>query len=175
MNRDELIHIIRASAAITGETSFVIIGSQSILGSHEDLPDPLVVSMEADIYPKRNPEKAIAIDGAIGEGSMFQDSFGVYAHGVGPETAKCPSGWESRLVPLELEVDGQLVTAECLDPNDLVLAKCVAGRERDREFAKCALDEGVVDLKVMLSRVGDLPVAQTEIERVRAMLGSFQA
>ena len=32
MNRDELEHLIRASATITNEYEFVIVGSQSILG-----------------------------------------------------------------------------------------------------------------------------------------------
>ena len=44
------------------------------------------------------PERAILIDGAIGEGSYFHEQFGYYAQGVGPETAVLPEGWESRLV-----------------------------------------------------------------------------
>ncbi|MBI4897596.1 MAG: hypothetical protein HY827_04425 [Actinobacteria bacterium] len=70
MNRDQLIHIVRASARITNETRFIVVGSQSILATRAELPDPLVFSMEADIYPRESPEKAIEIDGAIGEGSI---------------------------------------------------------------------------------------------------------
>jgi hypothetical protein len=49
MTREELEHIIRASAAVTGQYEFVIVGSQSILGP---VPNPnavFTVSMEADI------------------------------------------------------------------------------------------------------------------------------
>ena len=51
MNRQELEHIVRAAAGITGETEFIVIGSQSILGKFPDAPRTLRQSMEADIYP----------------------------------------------------------------------------------------------------------------------------
>jgi hypothetical protein len=49
--------------------------------------------MEVDIYPRYAPEVAIQIDGSLGDGSPFHNSFGYYAHGVGPLTAKArPAG-----------------------------------------------------------------------------------
>lgn len=173
MNREQLIHIVRASAEITNETRFVIVGSQSLLASHDDLPDPLVFSMEADIYPRDDPEMAIKIDGGIGEGSMFQDTFGYYAHGVGPETAKCPTGWEDRLVPLALREGDREIRADCLEPHDLVLSKCVAGRERDWEFARCAVEAKLVDIQILRSRVNDLPVCAVDRARVSRMLAAI--
>lgn len=173
MNRDQLIHIVRASADITNETRFVIIGSQSILATSEELPAPLVYSMEADIYPRDNPEKAVDIDSNIGEGSRFQDTFGFYAHGVGPETAKCPAGWEGRLIPLSLKDGDREIVAECLEPHDLVLSKCVAGRDRDWEFAQCAVEAKLVEMEELLARVDELPVAPNDRERVRRMLNGI--
>ncbi len=38
MNRAELEHILRACKGTTGETEFIVIGSQSILGKHPDAP-----------------------------------------------------------------------------------------------------------------------------------------
>src|SRR5437763_1098071 len=38
MKRVDLEHILRASKGTTGETEFVIIGSQAILGRHPDAP-----------------------------------------------------------------------------------------------------------------------------------------
>jgi hypothetical protein len=84
MTRDELEHIIRASGEITGEYEFMIVGSQSMLGSVPNPEAVFMVSMEADIYPFRAPELADEIDGAIGEGSQFHERFGYYAQGVGP-------------------------------------------------------------------------------------------
>lgn len=171
MNRDELIHVVRASADITKETRFIVVGSQAILGTREDLPEEMVFSMEADLYPADAPSKAIQVDGGIGEGSIFQETFGYYAHGVGPETAKCPAGWEDRLVKLELEtLSGQEVTAECLEAHDLVLSKCAAGRDRDWEFAKAAIREGIVELDILNARADELPIGDEQIERVKAML-----
>lgn len=65
MKRQELEHIVRVAAAITGETEFIIIGSQSILGKFPDAPRSLRQSMEADIYPKARPELAELISGSI--------------------------------------------------------------------------------------------------------------
>ena len=47
--------------------------------------------------------------------------------------------------------------ALCLEPHDLVLAKCVAGRERDWEFAQVMLRHALVDLTELLARIPALP------------------
>ncbi|MBN8510744.1 MAG: hypothetical protein J0L57_19295 [Burkholderiales bacterium] len=87
MTRDELEHVIRASADITGQYEFVIVGSQSILGAFPNPEAVFTASAEADIYPLRAPELADKIEGAIGEGSNFHETYGYYAQGVGPDTA----------------------------------------------------------------------------------------
>ena len=97
MTREELEHIIRASGDITDQYEFVIVGSQSILGAVPRPEDVFTVSMEADIYPLQAPELADRIDGAIGEGSQFHETYGYYAQGVGPETACVPAGWMQRV------------------------------------------------------------------------------
>lgn len=79
MTREELEHIIRASGDITDQYEFVIVGSQSILGAVPRPEDVFTVSMEADIYPLRAPELADRIDGTIGEGSQFHETYGYYA------------------------------------------------------------------------------------------------
>jgi hypothetical protein len=55
-------------------------------------------SLEVDICPLRDPRGVDLIDGALADGSQFHVAFGYYAHGVGPETAKAPAGWQERLV-----------------------------------------------------------------------------
>jgi hypothetical protein len=76
MQRAQLEHIIRAAAAITGTHEFVIIGSQAILGAFPDAPAELLISIEADLFTLRNPADADLIDGSIGEGSPFHQTFG---------------------------------------------------------------------------------------------------
>ena len=158
MRRRDLEHVIRASADIADDEEIVVVGSQAILGSHPDAPAGMLRSIEADVYPRSHPERADVIDGAIGEGSPFHDTFGYYAHGVGPETAKAPQGWEERLVVVRN--DGTRGAAGlCLEPHDLVLAKLAAGREKDWGFAREALEAGIVDRAVLLVRLDGLPVA----------------
>ncbi len=103
MRRSELEHIIRASGDVAQDDEIVIIGSQSILGQFPNAPMRLLVSMEADVYPKHKPELADKVDSAIGEGSTFHELHGYYAQGVGPETAVLPSGWKDRLVVIKNE------------------------------------------------------------------------
>jgi len=98
MQRAQLEHIIRAATAITGAQEFVVVGSQAILGTFPEPPAELLVSIEADLFTLRNPADADLIDGSIGEGSPFHQTFGYYAHGVGLETAVLPAGWRERLV-----------------------------------------------------------------------------
>ena len=49
MKRDELAHVLRASAAISNETSFVLVGSQAVLLLLEQPPADLLVSTEIDL------------------------------------------------------------------------------------------------------------------------------
>jgi hypothetical protein len=176
VKRDELEHIIRAAARITGGDEIVVIGSQAILGQYPDAPASLLRSLEADVYPRSHPDRAEEIDGAIGDGSQFHATFGYYAHGVGPETAKAPAGWEGRLVRVTVElVRGGTATGWCLEAHDLVLAKCVAGRDRDWDFAKDALGAGVVHLDELGRRIRDLPIARDGQKRIAGLLQGFAA
>lgn len=94
MTREELEHIIRASADITNQYDFIIVGSQSILGPVPHPHEVFTVSMEADIYPKDAPALAEKIDGAIGEGSQFHETHGYYAgaHKVQNENTRGRAG-----------------------------------------------------------------------------------
>ena len=133
MLRSELEHVIRASGAIASDNEIVVVGTQAILGQFPDAPVKLIVSMEADIYPKNKPELADKIDGAIGEGSSFHAEFGYYAQGVGPETSVLPREWDRRLVSVSPEnTDG--TTGLCLEVHDLAISKYVAGRRKDLAF-----------------------------------------
>jgi hypothetical protein len=169
VRREELEHIIRAAADVAGDNELVIIGSQAILGQFPDAPESMLVSREADIYPKNHPERADEIDGSLGDGSYFDSSFGYYAHAVGPETAKAPTGWADRLVPVQSENTGNAI-GWCLEAHDLVLSKCAAGRERDWDFAREALRHALVNLEDLQHRAADLPLPVSEIERIQRML-----
>lgn len=173
MNRSQFEHVISAAADVSGEREIVVIGSQAILGTVEEPPEAMLVSMEADVYPLHSPEKASEIEGSLGDGSPFQGVYGYFAHGVGPETAKAPAGWQSRLVRVEIPPRAgrdRGAVALCLEVHDLVLAKCVAGRERDWEFARDAVAANLVEVDRLLGLVDDLPIPESDREHIRAML-----
>jgi len=152
MTRDELEHIIRASADITQQYEFIIVGSQSILGALPAAPEEFRASREADIYPLQQPELAEEIDGAIGEGSQFHDTYGYYAQGVGPETAVLPYDWMTRVHRVQGHgTDGKL--GYCLDLADLLLSKAVAGRDKDREFCIAMFVHSLVTLEQVLELI----------------------
>ncbi len=173
MRREHFDHLIAAAAQVSGEKEIVVIGSQAILGTVDEPPESMALSMEADIYPRHDPAKAEEIDASLGDGSPFHGTHGYYAHGVGPETARAPTGWRDRLVRVEIppRVRQQAgIVALCLEPCDLVLAKCAAGRDRDWEFARDALQAGLVDLDELIGRIDDLPIDRTDREHVRQMI-----
>jgi hypothetical protein len=173
VRRDEFEHVVAAAAAVSGEREIVVIGSQAILGSVAEPPAAMLFSLEADVYPLNAPDKADEIDGSLGDGSPFHDLYGYYAHGVGPETAVAPVGWEQRLVRVEIPARvGQApdVVALCLEVHDLVLAKCAAGRARDWDFAAEALVADIVQIEELFHRVDDLPEPPADRGQVRKML-----
>ncbi len=92
MKRHELEHIIRAASEITRERDIVVVGSQAVLGQFPHAPDALLTSIEAEVFPRNRPELSLEIDGAIGERSLFHETYGYYAHGVDETTATLPSG-----------------------------------------------------------------------------------
>lgn len=169
MRRIDLEHIIRASADITDQYEFVIVGSQSMLGTFPYPEDVFTVSAEADIYPLRAPELAEKIEGAIGEGSAFHETYGYYAQGVGPETAVLPEGWIERVhrVP-NANTNGRV--GYCLDVLDLFMAKAWAGRDKDRDFCMALVAYRYVDVEHAVAQVAHMPLAADGRRLLRARI-----
>lgn len=143
MKRADLEHILRACSGVTGETEFIVIGSQAVLGRHPDAPRVLRQSMEADIYPRRQPDLAAQIEGSLGRYSPFDLTFGYHADGVSPTTAVLPADWETRLVKVCNENTGGAV-GWCLDPHDLAYSKLAARREKDLAFVAALLQHRMI-------------------------------
>lgn len=169
MKREQLEHILRAAAGITGHDRFVVIGSQAILGTHPDAPAELLYSAEADLFTLRSPDDAQVIDGSIGELSPFHRTFGYYAHGVGVETAVLPDGWQDRLVPIRsAQTDG--ATGLCLEAHDLAVSKLVAGRSKDTDYVSALLRHRLVDPHTVRDRLGQTSLTPEARARCEARL-----
>jgi hypothetical protein len=152
LTRAQLEHVIRAACAIADDMEVVVIGSQAILGQYPDAPPELVQSMEADVYPVHHPEHSELIDGAMGELSMFHETFGYYADGVTESTATLPAGWRDRLVPIS-NANTRGTTGWCLDVHDLLIAKYVAGRDKDLRFTAAAVEHGLANAATLRERL----------------------
>jgi hypothetical protein len=169
MTREELEHIIRASGDVTGQYEFMIVGSQSILGP---VPNPeaiFTMSAEADIYPLNAPELADKIEGALGEGSRFHETFGYYAQGVGPETAVLPDGWLGRVHRVQNAATNDRV-GYCLDVVDLFMSKAAAARDKDRDFCRALLQHGHVKPALALELVAAMPLDEPQQRRLRTTI-----
>lgn len=169
MRRSEIEHLIRAACDIVGEDELIVIGSQAVLGQFPDAPAEVTLSREADVYPRRNPDAAERIDGAIGEDSSFDSMYGYYAHGVGPATAVLPTGWEGRLVPVRNE-NTRGCTGWCLEVHDIAASKLYAGREKDRRYVAALLRHGMIQTPELEKRIARMPLPEAEQEQIRQCL-----
>lgn len=169
MTREELEHIIRASADVTDQYEFIIVGSQSILGAIPNPNSVFTASAEADIYPLQAPELADKIDGAIGEGSQFHELHGYYAQGVGPDTAILPAGWLDRVHRVQnSNTNGRV--GYCLDLPDLFMSKAAAGRQKDREFCMAMLEHHYLVPNQALNLVHQMPLDEQQQRSLRATI-----
>jgi hypothetical protein len=160
MNREQLSHLLRAIADATGEKDILVIGSQAILGSHDEveLPPETTLSMEADLgfFDDLNDEKSDLVDGVVGELSRFHEAFGIYGHGVSVTTAVVSAGWRERLVLFANPATGA-ARGWCLEPHDLTVSKLVRGDPRDYQFADALMRAGYIDRDVLVDRLASTP------------------
>ncbi|MBC8184421.1 hypothetical protein H8E88_25275 [candidate division KSB1 bacterium] len=170
MNRNELEHIIRASGEIAEVKKVIVFGSQSILAQFPDVSKPiskfdnsnisiliqnreiLIRSIEADIMIPNSKEKTELVEGVMGELSLFHDTFGYYAQGVDLTTSKLPEGWEDRLVEICNE-NTNGISGMCLEIHDLMISKLYAGRKKDIEFFKAAVNSSLISMETLSKRL----------------------
>ncbi len=157
MTREQLEHLIRAAAVIADDDAIVVIGSQAILGQFPQAPEPMRRSVEADLFPLHHPERSDVIDGSIGELSPFHLTFGYYAQGVGEETARLPEGWKDRLIVVQNE-NTRGAKGLCLEIHDLLVAKTIAGREKDVDFLNEAARHHMAEPEVLLRRLETIEI-----------------
>jgi Nucleotidyltransferase of unknown function (DUF6036) len=177
MRRDQLEHLIRAAGQVLNEQEIIVIGSQAILASvPSGLPPEAVRSIEADILPVDDVDEAKAdeIDGSLGEGSMFQETHGIYAQGVGQHTARLPEGWQERLISIRNDNTGG-INGKCLEAHDICVSKLLAGRPKDLEFCRALISAGVVQRATLLNRLEQTDTTSIETERIVMLINSLAA
>lgn len=155
MKREQLEHILRAASQIAGDPDVLVLGSQSILGTYteNELPARAHASIEADVtfFDDYENDKSDVVDMHLGEDSQFHATFGYYAQGVNVEVATLPAGWENRVVVLRSPSTNG-ASGHCLESHDLVVAKLVAGRMKDYDFADALLHAKLIAPDTLVAR-----------------------
>lgn len=141
----------------------LVVGSQSILGSHSEdrLPTIVTMSVEFDMALLDDSESGLVadvLDGEFGEMSEFHRQHGWHIQGVSPKTAKLPLDWETRAVIVEVEGVGKSSVSMCLEPHDLCASKLARNEERDRRYVAALVHAGLVSARLVRARLDVIPL-----------------
>jgi hypothetical protein len=166
MHRPQLLHLILEIGERFGIHEFHVIGSAAILAVLPEPPEgPLTRTRDIDVIPPGSDEILInRISFVLGEASDFDAQYGYHAQGVAQSTAEfAPNDWLTRAIPVR--VSG--FTAWCMEPNDLVISKLGAGRPKDLEFARAAVDLGLVVKSALWNRLGSVSASAEVLDLIR--------
>jgi len=159
MTREQLEHAIRAACEVSEDSEIWIFGSQAILGEFPNAPEELRASVEVDVQPKNRSDKIDAIDGVLGELSLFHQTHGFYVHGLPiEEAATLPLGWEHRVTPVFDEILTNGKTGWCVETHDLAASKLAAYREKDRDFVRILLIKEMINTQTLIERISTLRI-----------------
>ena len=156
MKKSEFEFLLREAGALCREREFIVFGSQAVLGSMDKPPRALLVSHEADLYPRNHPAAAILIRPKLGFNSPFFKKHGYYADSVTPDLATFPDGWTDRLIPFSSQNTGG-VTAWCVEIHDITVSKLAAYRPKDIRYITALLRHKLIRVAVLRQRIDLVP------------------
>ncbi len=124
---------------------------------------------EVDLYPRHHAEQSGLLN-AIGRYSSFHNTHGFSVDPVGPETARLPTGWEERLIPVSTPNTNGAV-GWCLEVHDVAVSKLFAGRQKDHQFVQILLDHQLAERHTIQKRIRMVPnVEHSQIQSAEAAL-----
>jgi hypothetical protein len=158
MTKSELELLLRQAGAIAHDKHFFLFGSQSLRAICPRYPKDFPKTLEADLYPRHNPEAWALLRSKMGRNSLFFKKHGFFLDCVDPALSTLPDGWTERLIPFRTPRTGG-VTAWCLEPHDLFASKLSAWREKDQQFLKAMLKHKLIKPAIAMNRIEDLPIS----------------
>lgn len=164
MDRNDIARLLVEARRVINHADYVIIGSLSVLGAVPHPPLSMTGSIDIDLYPKNDPDRASEVATALGLGSEFERLHGYYADAVSPMLPTLPQGWEQRLIKIEFDAG---ITAWFLEPNDAAISKYARGEARDREWIRAGLEAGILSLPTIEYRLRDTIMETDERERTK--------
>jgi hypothetical protein len=166
--------LLSRAGKIARDWDFFLIGSQALRGVCAAIPRDFPKTIEADLYPQRNPQAWGLLRAELGNKSKFFKQHGYYLDCTDPGLATLPEGWTERLIPFRTPRTGG-VTAWCLDPHDLFASKLVAWRQKDQQFLRSMLKHKLAKTGIVLKRIEDLPVSPSSRMQLKRQLEELVA
>jgi hypothetical protein len=144
VNVEHFYHICRSAASIANVREVTVFGSSAIVPwiERERPWAEFWPSMELDIDPG-GEKLATLVDGSLGEGSLFEETFKVRAHGVSIAAFTAPADWPGRAGLFVEPASGTRIRAP--HPLDLVVSKLTRGDPHDWAFAAFARKEFAIE------------------------------
>ncbi len=164
MKRDDVMHVLRSAVVITGCKEWVVLGSQALALWDGDRSAPLEASEEVDLYAPESEAMTDLVEGTLGEGSMFQDTFGYFAHGVGPDTATFPATWTARSRVVAIPGTDE-ATVRVPHPTDIAIAKLIAFRPKDIAFVSELMRCGFTTREQVRTALNEVAGEQERVQR----------
>ena len=162
MRLRSLNQLLDATRALAHPNRVVVIGSSSLLPTHPELGEPgqpLETSYDSDLLLTPIDEEMAAILGeAVGQQSLFAKRYGYYADILRPTIAEAlPTGWESRLHPVE-----GYSNVFALDLYDLALVKLTVGRQKDLDLLRALLKLKILEPARLRAHYQATPLGERE-------------
>jgi hypothetical protein len=151
MNLDTLFALLAEAKKLCGHKDYVVIGSLSVLGMSEvaAIPADMTLSIDADCYTQADPGRALDLQAALGEGSPWHVTHGIYLDPVNPHLPTLPDQWQGRLIAL---ARGDVV-AHFLEPHDAAVSKLARGEPRDLRWVLAGARANILALPTVALRM----------------------
>lgn len=161
MKQSEIEEALMSLWVLVKETSPIIIGSQALHGRHPDLADDIMYSREVDVILPNKARMGRWLNEVVGDDTPYAVDRGYYIDHVMPVEGLpiFAAGWEGRLIKKTLSTpDKEPLVASYLSPEDLVICKLGAGREKDLAFVEAIVRRGIVTIEAVQELVEAVPV-----------------
>jgi hypothetical protein len=120
-----------------------------------------------DVQPKNRSDKIDLINALLGELSLFHQTHGFYLHGLLiEEAAKLPPDWQPRVTRVFGKISTNGKTGWCIEAHDLAASKLAAYREKDRNFVRILLIEGMINIETLIKRIRSLGIDEKMRKRL---------
>ena len=151
MKREFLFKLFKEACRLTQHKDYVVVGSQSILGTQDeaDLPGEMSMSIDVDSYTRSDPDRIFDAKAALGEGSEFHQINGYFLDPVSPHLPSLPDGWQARMSSLEQDD----IRIWFLDPDNAAISKYARSQPNDLRWIRAGITSGYISLPKLKSRV----------------------